>query len=182
MVFESSRMAGELMGMTSRHTFRYVRTSPKNIRFERQEAGRWANSHQPFRWFARAPLVVCGQTNAGQQMLRFRRVRSLQKSVAVHASVSNHFDTERHLYSRQTFKLNHAISLAEWRGLPCGLTDCQGRKIETSSHLSDGTSRRPRAGLPNRYPMRFDRVLCCLTCFREPASFLSEYSSCCETP
>jgi putative transposase len=33
-------------------------------------------------------------------MLRFRQMRSLQKFAAVHASVSNHFNSERHLYSR----------------------------------------------------------------------------------
>jgi len=49
----------------------------------RQETGRWLNnraenSHLPFRRRERA-------------MLRFRRMRSLQKFVAVHASVYNHF-------------------------------------------------------------------------------------------
>jgi putative transposase len=38
-------------------------------------------------------------------MLRFWGMRSLQKFAAVHASVSNHFNHERHLYSRQDFKL-----------------------------------------------------------------------------
>ncbi len=76
---------------------------------ERQETGRWENnraenSHQPFRRRERA-------------MLRFRRMRTLQKFVAVHASVHNHFNTERHLYSRANFKLNRAAALAEWRGL-----------------------------------------------------------------
>ena len=55
-----------------------------------QETGRWANnraenSHLPFRRRERA-------------MLRFRRMRSLQKFAAVHASVYNHFNQERHLY------------------------------------------------------------------------------------
>ena len=76
---------------------------------DRQETGRWRNnraenSHQPLRRRERA-------------MLRFRRMRSLQKFVAVHASVHNHFNTERHLYSRANFKLNRAAALAEWRGL-----------------------------------------------------------------
>jgi len=38
-------------------------------------------------------------------MLRFRRMRSLQKFVSVHSSVCNHFNQERHLYSRCNFKL-----------------------------------------------------------------------------
>jgi putative transposase len=75
----------------------------------RQETGRWLNnraenSHQPFRRRERA-------------MLRFRRMRSLQKFVAVHASVHTHFNAERHLYNRSNFKLNRAAALAEWRGL-----------------------------------------------------------------
>jgi putative transposase len=75
----------------------------------RQETGRWLNnraenSHLPFRRRERA-------------MLRFRRMRSLQKFAAVHASVCNHFNSERSLTSRTTFKLNRAAALAEWRGL-----------------------------------------------------------------
>jgi putative transposase len=42
-------------------------------------------------------------------------MRSLQKFAAVHASVSNHFNQERSLYSRQNFKLTRAAALAEWR-------------------------------------------------------------------
>jgi putative transposase len=76
---------------------------------DRQETGRWQNnraenSHQPFRRRERA-------------MLRFRRMRTLQKFVAVHASVRNHFNQERHLYSRSNFKLNRATALTEWRDL-----------------------------------------------------------------
>jgi putative transposase len=76
---------------------------------ERQETGRWLNnraenSHPPFRRRERA-------------MLRFRRMRTLQKFVAVHASVHNHFNQERHLYSRNAFKLNRAAALSEWRKL-----------------------------------------------------------------
>jgi putative transposase len=42
----------------------------------------------------------------------------LQTFVAVHASVYNHFDQERHLYSKIHFKLNRAAAaLAEWRQL-----------------------------------------------------------------
>jgi putative transposase len=72
-----------------------------------QETGRWLNnraenSHLPFRRRERA-------------MLRFRRMRTLQKFASVHASVSNHFNQERSLYSRQNFKLNRAAALAEWR-------------------------------------------------------------------
>jgi putative transposase len=76
---------------------------------DRQETGRWAknraeNSHLPFRRRERA-------------MLRFRRMRTLQKFASVHASVHNHFPTERHLQNRNIYKLTRAAALAEWRGL-----------------------------------------------------------------
>jgi putative transposase len=76
---------------------------------DRQETERWLNnraenSHQPFRRRERA-------------MLRLRRMRTLQKFVAVHASVHNHFNAERHLYNRSNFKLNRVAALTEWRGL-----------------------------------------------------------------
>jgi putative transposase len=48
-------------------------------------------------------------------MLRFRQMKSLQKFVAVHSSVDNHFNLERHLYSRENLKLNRAAALADWR-------------------------------------------------------------------
>ena len=50
-------------------------------------------------------------------MLRFRRMRSLQQFVAVHASVCNHFNHDRSLSRRQHFKLNRAAALDEWRQL-----------------------------------------------------------------
>jgi putative transposase len=76
---------------------------------DRLETRRWLNnraenSHLPFRRRERA-------------MLRLRRMRSLQKFVVVHSSIHNHFNQERHLYSRSNFKLNRAVALAEWRQL-----------------------------------------------------------------
>jgi putative transposase len=76
---------------------------------DRQETGRWLNnraenSHMPFRRRERA-------------MQRFRRIRSLQKFASVHASVTNHFNTDRSLTSRAIFKANRAAALAEWRDL-----------------------------------------------------------------
>jgi putative transposase len=76
---------------------------------DKQETGRWLNhraenSHLPFRRRERA-------------MQRFRQMRSLQKFATIHASVLNHFNQERHLYSRANFKLNRAPALAEWRQL-----------------------------------------------------------------
>jgi putative transposase len=62
------------------------------------------NSHLPFRRRERA-------------MLRFRRMHTLQKFASVHASVHNHFPTERHLQDRDTYKQIRAAALAEWRDL-----------------------------------------------------------------
>ena len=50
-------------------------------------------------------------------MLRFRRMRTLQKFASVHASVLNHFNQDRTLSSRPVFKAKRAAALAEWRGL-----------------------------------------------------------------
>ena len=44
-------------------------------------------------------------------------VRCLQKFAAVHSSVHNHFNQERHFYSRDNLKLNQTSTLAEWRQL-----------------------------------------------------------------
>lgn len=50
-------------------------------------------------------------------MLRFKRMRSLQKFATVHTAVCNHFNQERSLTSRDYYKANRAAALAEWRGL-----------------------------------------------------------------
>ncbi|MCP4316101.1 MAG: IS6 family transposase, partial [Hyphomicrobiales bacterium] len=42
---------------------------------------------------------------------------SLQKFAAIHSSLYNLFNLERHLYSRENFKLNRAAALAQWRRL-----------------------------------------------------------------
>lgn len=76
---------------------------------DRLETGRTLNnraenSHLPFR-------------QREQAMLRFRRMRSLQKFVSVHASIHNHFNQEGHLDSRSNFKVNRTAALVEWRGV-----------------------------------------------------------------
>jgi putative transposase len=50
-------------------------------------------------------------------MLRFRRIKTLQKFVSVHASFHNHFNQERHLVDRQTYKIRRSVALAEWQSL-----------------------------------------------------------------
>jgi len=76
---------------------------------DRQEVGRWLNnraehSHQPFRRRERA-------------MLRFRRMKTLQKFASVHGTVHNHFNQERHLISREQYKVRRSAALAEWKAL-----------------------------------------------------------------
>lgn len=76
---------------------------------DKQEVGRWANnrvenSHLPFRRRERA-------------MLRFRQMKSLQKFASVHANVHNHFNLDRHLTDRQTYKTARSAALAEWQNL-----------------------------------------------------------------
>ena len=51
-------------------------------------------------------------------MLRFRSIKTLQAFASVHAAFHNHFNQERHLTSRDTYKANRSAALAEWRTLP----------------------------------------------------------------
>src|SRR3546814_9527224 len=82
--------------------------------------GRWRNnraenSHLPSRRRERA-------------MLRFRQMKSLQKFASVHAQVHNHFNSERHLVDRQTYRERRSAALAEWRIV-------MGRSEEHTSEL-----------------------------------------------
>ena len=76
---------------------------------DKQVTMRWANNrvenlHLPFRRRERA-------------MLRFRRMQSLQKFASIHASFHNHFNSQRSLSKRSTFKLKRDAALIEWRSL-----------------------------------------------------------------
>jgi putative transposase len=76
---------------------------------DRRIMGQWLNnraenSHLPFRRREHA-------------MLRFRQTKTLQKFVSIHASVHNHFNSERHLIDRQTYKARRSAALAEWQNL-----------------------------------------------------------------
>ncbi len=71
--------------------------------------GRWLNnraenSYQPFR--RREGAIA-----------KFRDVKTLQKFAAVHASIHNQFNHERHLNRRNIFKRARAAASAEWRQL-----------------------------------------------------------------
>ena len=50
-------------------------------------------------------------------MLRFRQMKSLQKFASVHANVHNHFNLERHLVDRETYKNRRSAALADWQNL-----------------------------------------------------------------
>ena len=50
-------------------------------------------------------------------MAKFRGIKTLQKFAAVHASIHNHFNLDRHLDCRDIFKKNRSVALAEWRQL-----------------------------------------------------------------
>jgi len=62
---------------------------------------RCENSHLPFRRRERA-------------MQKFISPAALQKFTSYHAQIYNHFNHERHLETRQSFKLKRATALTEW--------------------------------------------------------------------
>ena len=76
---------------------------------DKQEIGRWANN--------RAENAHLSFRRRERAMLRFRRMKTLQKFASVHGSVHNHFNQERHLIDKQTFKERHSAALAEWQSL-----------------------------------------------------------------
>ncbi len=74
-----------------------------------QECGRWLNnraenSHRPFRRREGA-------------MAKFGDMKALQKLAAVHASIHNRLNQDRHLNRGDIFKQNRSAALAEWRQL-----------------------------------------------------------------
>ncbi len=50
-------------------------------------------------------------------MQGFRKEETLQKFTSIHAQLYNHFNGERHLVNRQTFKKFRSESMTEWRSL-----------------------------------------------------------------
>ena len=101
---------------------------------DRQETGRWLNN--------RAESSHLSFRRREREILRFRSMRSLQKYTAIHRSDHNHFNQERHLYSRDDFKLNRAAAVAKRRG-PGAVQGALTVLVETSSHSSDSTDAYP---------------------------------------
>ena len=77
---------------------------------QKQEIGRWANNRVenrdlPFRRRERA-------------MLRFRRIKSLQKFASLHGSIHNHFNQERHLTDRECSQRHRTAAFPNLRRKP----------------------------------------------------------------
>ena len=62
---------------------------------------RCENLHLPFRRRERS-------------MLRFRRLKTLQQFTNIHAQIYNHFNHERHLQKRDTYKQLRSTALMQW--------------------------------------------------------------------
>ena len=50
-------------------------------------------------------------------MLRLRQMKTLQKLSSVHAAFHNHFNQDRHLISRETYRVQRLAALAGWKTL-----------------------------------------------------------------
>ncbi|WP_310531775.1 DDE-type integrase/transposase/recombinase [Novosphingobium sp.] len=88
----SSKAAMKVLGNTDKHEI------------GRRVNNRVENSYLPFRRRERV-------------LLRFRQMKSLQKFASGHAGLHNHFNSERHLIDRQTYKFRRSAALAEWQTL-----------------------------------------------------------------
>ncbi len=76
---------------------------------EKQGVGRNANNR------VENSFLPCRRRE--RAMLRFRRMKTLQKFASVHADAHNHFNLERRIVDRQTFKQRRSAALAEWKSL-----------------------------------------------------------------
>jgi transposase-like protein len=108
------REVSRRLGVSSHSLYKWIKLfaepSPKPSGTDHEaEIRRWLNN--------RAENSYLPLRRRERAMLRFRRMRTLQKFAAVHASVHNHFPTERHLQSRDHYKQTRAAALAERRGL-----------------------------------------------------------------
>lgn len=81
---------------------------------DKRELGRSANN--------RVENSHLSSRSRERSMQCFRRMKSFQKFASVHANVHNHFNLERHLVDRQTYKARcsplaarRSASLAEWQ-------------------------------------------------------------------
>ena len=67
---------------------------------------------------ARAGEMRAGRVHASSNGARQSvSLLQLQKFASVHANVHNHFNLERHIVDRETFKIRRSVALAEWQTL-----------------------------------------------------------------
>ncbi|MGD9473364.1 MAG: hypothetical protein AB7G24_14770, partial [Novosphingobium sp.] len=86
----------------------------------REQAGQMTapdRSHQQLNLPLAAQGPATDDSTRERAMQRFRQMRSLQKFASVHASIHNHFNSERHLVDRQTYKIRRSAAYAEWQNL-----------------------------------------------------------------
>ena len=76
---------------------------------DRREMDQWLNN--------RAENSHLAYRRRKRAMLKFRRMQTLQKFASVHANIQNHFNHERHLVDRQTYKIRRSAARAEWQNL-----------------------------------------------------------------
>lgn len=76
---------------------------------DKQDVGKWANN--------RAANGNLSFRRRERAMLRFRRMKTLQKLASARGSVHNHFNQERHLIDGQTYEERRSAALAEWQPL-----------------------------------------------------------------
>ncbi len=74
---------------------------------QKRGVGRWANN--------RVENSQLSFRRRERAMLRFRRMKTLQKFASIHANIHNHFNLERHLIDRQTCRDRRSAALAEWQ-------------------------------------------------------------------
>ncbi|MGA9444730.1 MAG: DDE-type integrase/transposase/recombinase [Methyloceanibacter sp.] len=98
-----------LPNLTSRENLFHSKEASRADEVFGTHSGRWLNnraenSHQSCR-------------RREDPMAKFRDIKTLQKFAAVHTSIHNHFNHDRHLNRRDIFRQNRSASLAEWRQL-----------------------------------------------------------------
>ena len=86
-----------------------LRSDPADLREvgieDRREVGRWLNNH--------AENFHLPISRKERVMPRFRQMKRRRKVASAHANLCNHFDAERHLISRQFYRIRCLAALAE---------------------------------------------------------------------
>lgn len=72
------------------------------------------------KWVGNPPqswLTYLANGSAFALTMPFRQMKTLQKFASVHVSLHNHFNQERHLTDRQTYKERRSTAFAEWSNI-----------------------------------------------------------------